>query len=66
MADRGVFEHLNQPASVHNITNDVLPGTSPRHHLVTGALKFDTKSSWHARALDIRQRIVNLDTKYKA
>jgi hypothetical protein len=63
MADRGAFEHLNQPTSVRIIADDLLPGIAPRHHLVNGALEFDTKSSRRARTLDIRQPIVNLETK---
>jgi hypothetical protein len=66
MPDRGAFEHFNQPASVRIIADDLLPGIAPRRHLVNGALKFDTKSSSHARTLDIRQPIVNLETKNNA
>jgi hypothetical protein len=53
MADRGAVERLNQPASVHTIADDFLPGIAARRHLENGALKFDTKLSWNARSLSV-------------
>ena len=62
LADDGLFEPVNQPASVRIIADDLLPGIAPRHHVIDGPLKFDSQSSWHVERLDVRSLIVKLKT----
>jgi hypothetical protein len=55
MADDGLLESVDQPASVRIIANDLLAGIPPRHHVIDGAIKFDTQSSWHLAKLRVRK-----------
>jgi hypothetical protein len=47
MADDGLLESVDQPASVRTIANALLAGISPRHHVIDGAIEIDSQSSWH-------------------
>jgi hypothetical protein len=66
MADHGAFEPVNQSAPVRIVADDLLAGIAPCHHVVNGALEFDSESSWHAASLDIRKPIVNQKQKTKS
>jgi hypothetical protein len=48
------------------IVNDVLPGITPRHDVVDGALKFDAKSSRHSGTLTGALPVWNEKPKPKA
>jgi hypothetical protein len=43
----GPCEVVDQALPALFIVDDVLPGITPRHDVVDGAVKFDAKSSWH-------------------
>jgi hypothetical protein len=58
MADDGLLESVDQPASVRIIANDLLPGIPPRHHVIDGAIEFDSQSSWHFGRLRVRNPAV--------
>ena len=51
MADDGLLKSVDQPASVRVIADDFLAGISPCHHVIDGALEFNSQSSWHGRRL---------------
>src|SRR5262249_55036823 len=44
VADDGVFEAVDEPASVGVVAHDFLAGIAPRHDVVNGVLKFDSQS----------------------
>ena len=65
MADDGLLESVDQPASVRIIANDLLAGIPPRHHMINGALELDSQSSWHLERLKVRKPAVKRKTKNK-
>ncbi len=65
MADDGLLESVDEPASVRIIANDLLAGIPPRHHVIDGALELDSRSSWHLGSLEVRKLAVKRKTKNK-
>jgi hypothetical protein len=65
MADDSVLQSVDQPASVRIIANELLPGITPRHHMIDGALEFDSQSSWHVARSDVRKPALKLKTRNK-
>ena len=60
-----MLESFDQPPPVRIVADDSLPGISPCHHVIDGALEFDPKSSWHARSLGGSNLAVKPQTKNK-
>jgi hypothetical protein len=42
MADDGLLESVDQPASVAIVANNLLAGMSPRHYVIDGPFKFNS------------------------
>ena len=65
MANDSLLEPVNQPTSVRIITDDLLSGIAPGHHVINGALEFNPQSSWHIGSLDVWTPVTKPKTKNK-